>query len=39
MNPDQLPKLGQWPTSATLCIASIWIRTVAMGTFCRGFIL
>ena len=40
MNPDQLPKFGQWPTSpAYLCIVSTQIRRVTVGTFYRGFIL
>jgi hypothetical protein len=43
MNPDQLPKLGQWLTSsATFCIASIWIWTVTMGKrlrWSRGTVL
>jgi len=40
MNPDQLPKFGQWVTSpASLCVVSTQIQRVTMGTFYRGFIL
>jgi hypothetical protein len=39
MNPDQLPKFGQWVISASLCVVSTQIQRVTMGTFYRGFTL